>query len=92
MSTDPPDGPELGRLIATLRVRRNVLVGLATGTALALALYAVRVHELLGPAPDRGSAVLFLGLAVVLALSAGGLVATLLTVVTAVRVARRTEN
>lgn len=78
----------MGRLIAVLRVRRNVLVGLVSGVLLAGGLWAVRVLELLGPAPDRASPVLFAGLAVVLALSAGGLVATALTLARAVRVAR----
>jgi fucose permease len=89
VSTAPPDRPPVGRLLAVLRVRRNVLVGLAVGAALAAGLYAVRVLEFLGPAPERGSPLLFAGLALVLALSAGALVATLLTLVTAVLVARR---
>lgn len=92
MSSDVPDRPPVGRLLETLRVRRNVLVGLATGVALALALFAVRVFELLGPAPDRGSAPLFFGLALVLALSAAGLVAAALTAATAVRVATRADD
>lgn len=89
MSTDPPDRPPAGGLVATLRVRRNVLAGLTAGVALGIAVYLVRVLELLGPAPDRGSALLYLGLAIVLAVSASGLVATALTIATAVRVARR---
>lgn len=69
-------------------MRRNVVAGLAVGALLGATVYVVRVFELLGPAPDRGSPVLFLGLALVLAVSAGGLVATALTALTAVRVAR----
>ena len=88
MSADAPGRPPVGRLLDVLRVRRNVAVGVAVGVALAALLYAVRVLELLGPAPDQGSPVLFLALALVLALSAGSLVATALTVLTAVRVAR----
>jgi hypothetical protein len=75
-----------------LRVRRNLLVGLAAGVALGGGLWLVRVLELLGPAPDRASPVLFAGLAVVLAVSAAGLVATALTLVTAVRVARDVDG
>jgi hypothetical protein len=74
-----------------LAVRRNLLVGLGTGVAIGVGLWAVRVLELLGPAPDRGSPLLFAGLAVVLAVSAGGLVATALTLARAVRVARDPE-
>lgn len=88
MSEDVPRQPPTGRLLAALRVRRNVAVGLFVGAALAATLYAVRVLELLGPAPDRGSPLLFLSLAVVLALSAGALVALALTLARAVRLAR----
>lgn len=88
MPRDTPDRPPVGRLVEVLRVRRNVTVGLVVGALVAALLYAVRVFELLGPAPDRGSPVLFLALALVLAASAAGLVAAALTAVTAARVAR----
>lgn len=88
MSNDAPGRPPIGRLLDVLRVRRNVILGAAAGAALAAVLYAVRVLELFGPAPEQGSPLLFLGLAAVLAVSAGGLVALVLTVATAVRVAR----
>lgn len=89
MAADDPGRPPVARLLAVLRVRRNVAVGLAAGVALALVLYVVRVLELLGPAPDQGSPLLFLGLAAVLAVSAGALVAVALTLATMVRVVRQ---
>jgi hypothetical protein len=67
-------------------------VGLVAGVALGGGLWLVRVLELLGPAPDRASPLLFAGLAVVLAVSAGGLVATALTLATALRVARGVDE
>lgn len=88
MSSDVPGRPPVGRLLDVLQVRRNVAVGFAVGGGVAVAIYAVRVLELLGPAPTRGSPALFLALALVFALSAGALVATALTLATAVRVAR----
>lgn len=88
MASDTPGRPPVGRLLDVLRVRRNLAVGAAAGAVIAAGLYAIRFLELLGTAPDRGSPLLFLGLAVVLAVSAAGLVATLLTLATAVRVAR----
>lgn len=87
MPSDTPGRPPVGRLVEVLRVRRNVVVGLGVGAGLAVTLYAVRLFELFGPSPGRGSPLLFLGLAVVLALSAGALVATALTLVAAIRVA-----
>lgn len=88
MAGDTPGRPPVGRLLDVLRVRRNAAVGFAVGAVLGATFYAVRVLELLGPAPDEGSALLFLGLAFVLAVSAGGLLTTALTAVTAARVAR----
>lgn len=88
MTRDAPGRPPIGQLLDVLRVRRNVAVGGAVGAVLAAGLYAIRFLELLGPAPDQGSPLLFAGLAVVLAVSAAGLVVAVLTVATAVRVAR----
>jgi len=87
-----PERPPRGRLLEALSVRRNAAIGLAVGVALALAMYAVRVLELFGPAPDQGSPALFLALAVVLAASAGALVATALSVIAAVRLARQSPE
>lgn len=92
MSTDSPDRPPVGRLLAELRVRRNVTVGLVAGVLLGAGLYAVRVLELLGPSPDDGSPLLFLALALVFATSAGALVAAALTAARAVRVARGVDQ
>lgn len=92
MASDAPGRPPVGRLLTVLRVRRNVAVGAAAGAILAAGLYAVRLLELLGPAPDRGSPLFFLGLALVLAVSTAGLVAAFLTVATAVRVARDVDD
>lgn len=92
MAGDRPDRPTGGRLIEVLRVRRNVTAGMATGVAIGAGLYAIRMLELLGPAPDRGSPLLFFGLALVLAVSAGGLLAAALTLLTAVQVARRPND
>lgn len=92
MSGESQEPSPRAALVEALRVRRNATVGLAVGFALAAALYAVRVFELLGPAPEQGSPVLFLALALVLALSAGALVAAALTAVTAVRILRRPES
>lgn len=92
MASDAPGRPPVGRLLDALRVRRNVAVGVVAGAALAASLYAVRFLELLGPAPDRGSPLFFLGLALVLAVSVAGLVAILLTLAMAVRVARDVDD
>ncbi|PSP75890.1 hypothetical protein BRC81_14075 [Halobacteriales archaeon QS_1_68_20] len=88
MSTN--DGDERpGGLAAALSVKRNVTIGAAAGLAVAALAYLVRVLELFGPAPTRGSPVLFFGLALVLATSVAVLVAVALSAVSAVRAARR---
>lgn len=72
-----------------LRVRRNVRVGFAAGLATAVLAYAYRVGEFGGPPADtRGSALLFFLLAIVLAVSLGALVAGILTLLEAVRLAK----
>lgn len=86
MSSEPPERPPGRRLLAALPIRRNVAVGAVVGVALGGTLYAVRVFEVLGPAPDRGSPLLFLALAFVLASATAGLVFALLTAVSAYRV------
>ncbi|MFB6160113.1 MAG: hypothetical protein ABEJ61_02945 [Haloferacaceae archaeon] len=94
---DVPDRPPGGGLVATLRVPRNAAVGAAAGVALAAATYLVRVLELLGPFrgtrqyPVLGPEGWFLLLAVVLATTTALLVTTLLTLVTAYRLARTAE-
>jgi hypothetical protein len=86
VSSEPPERPPAANLIAALPLRRNGAVGLATGLAFGGTVYAVRLLEVLGPAPDRGSPLLFLALAFVLASATAGLVFSVLTAVSAYRV------
>lgn len=89
-----PDRPAAARLIEALSVPRNAVVGAGVGVALAIALYVVRVLELLGPFagtrqfPVLGPEGWFLLLAVVLATTTAMLVTAALTVVSAVSLAR----
>ena len=95
MSDEVPERPAGSGLVRALRVRRNGAVGAGVGVALAVGAYAARVFELLGPFagtrtfPGLGPAGWFLILAFVLATSTALLVTSLLTVVEAVRLARR---
>lgn len=79
----------LGGLLVALGVRRNARWGVAVGVGVAALVYAVRVLELLGPAP-RGAAGpgLFLALAFVLAVGVALLTTVALTLVSAYRRAR----
>ena len=92
MSREPPDRPDAGGLLAALPLWRNAAVGVAAGAVVGAAVYAVRVTEALGPAPARGSPLLFLGLALVLASTLAGLVAGALTVVSLYRVLSAPEE
>lgn len=86
---DVPDRPGLGGFLAGLGVERNAAVGMAVGVAVAALVYAVRVFELLGPAPSgAGGPGLFLALAFVLAVGTAMLVTVALTVLAAYREAR----
>jgi hypothetical protein len=91
---DRPDRPPIAGLLATLSVKRNVTVGALVGVGLAVAVYAVRALELLGPVGGtRSYPVLspdgyFLLLAFVLASATTLFVASVLTVAAAVRVLR----
>jgi Mg/Co/Ni transporter MgtE len=93
--TDVPNRSPGDGLVAALRVPRNAAVGAAVGATLAAVLYLVRVFELLGPFggtrrfPVLGPERWFLLLAVVLATTTALLVTALLTLVVAVRLARR---
>lgn len=93
-----PDRPPGGGLLDALSVRRNAAIGLAAGVVLAVAVYAVRVFELLGPFagsqayPLLGAEGYYLMLAFVLATATALLVTTLLTVVSVVRLARATAR
>lgn len=102
MSRDPsegrPDRPPNRGLVAALSVRRNAAVGLGVGVLLAAGVYAVRVFELLGPFvgtreyPVLGAEGYFALLGFVLATSTALLVTTVLTAVSAVRLARATAS
>lgn len=97
MSQDPPDRPPAVTFAHALGVRRNVAVGVAVGVALAALAYLFRVLELAGPFggtrefPVLGETGWFLLLAFVLASSTALLVATLLSVVSLVRLARSAD-
>nr|WP_305794425.1 hypothetical protein [Halomarina rubra] len=71
-----------------MNVPRNARIGVSVGVVVAALVYAVRVFELLGPAPEAGGPWYFLMLAFVLATGLALLVTVALTVVTAVRRAR----
>lgn len=88
---DPPDRPGTGGLVAALEIRRNAALGAVAGTGIAALLYAVRLFELLGPAPageGEGGPVLFAMLGVVLAFGVAVLVAAGLTLASAYRQVR----
>lgn len=97
-TTDPaegrPDRPPIAGLLETLSVKRNAVVGVGVGVALATTVYLVRALELLGPVggtrvyPVLGADGFFLLLAVVLASATALFVASVLTVVAAVRALR----
>lgn len=93
MSDDRSDEPSLAALLIALGVRRNALIGIATGVVLATLAYVYRVI-VVEPAPGagvEGSPLLFGTLAVTLALSAAAFVTLVLTVGSAVRRARRLD-
>lgn len=79
-------GESSGRaaLVRALHVRRNAAVGFATATALTAAVFLFFV--VIPGTSDPP--VLYVGLAFVLAMSLGGLLTAILTVVSAIRLAR----
>jgi hypothetical protein len=87
VSDDSSNGPPTAALIDALGVKRNAAVGLAVGVAVAVAAYAVRVFELLGPVgggrsyPIVGPEAWFLLLAVVFAAATSLAVMLVLTAV-----------
>ena len=95
MSDEVPERPPGSGLLQALRVPRNGAVGAAVGVAIAVLAYLARVLELLGPFagtreyPGLGPEGWFLILAFMLATSTALLVTSVLTVVEAVRLARR---
>jgi hypothetical protein len=94
VSQDAPDRPPVATLVDALDVPRNAAAGVAVGLLLAAAAYAFRVFELGGPFagtreyPVLGPEGWFLVLAFVLATATALLVAAVLTVVSAYRLAR----
>ena len=94
MSPDTPDRPPRGGVVQALDVPRNAAVGLVVGAVVAAGAYLVRVLELFGPFagtrrfPVLGPEGWFLLLAFVLATTTALAVATLLTAVSAYRLAR----
>lgn len=79
-----PDAEGPAAFMQALRVRRNALWGLAVGVAVTLVVFVLFVVL---PGTLR-SPLWYVGLAFVLALSTGGLVAALLTLVRAIRLSR----
>jgi hypothetical protein len=80
--------------LAALHVRRNTAIGLLAGAALAAAVYAyfVAIPVLVPAVPARDrSPLLYLLLAVVVAVTTAMLVATALTAVSAVRLSRELD-
>ena len=81
-----PERPGSAGLIRALNVPHNATVGVVAGVTFAAAVYAVRVFELLGPAPEgEGGPVLFAMLGFVLAFGVFVLVTFALTLVAAYR-------
>lgn len=93
-----PERPPIAGLLETLSVKRNALVGVGVGVALAVTVYLVRALELLGPAagtreyPVLGPEGFFLLLAVVLASATALFVASMLTLVAAIRAIRQVST
>lgn len=98
MSGDRPEAPPVAALAAALHVRRNVVIGAVAGFALGAGAYLVRVFELFGPVagtreyPVLGVAGWFLLLAFVLAVTSALLIATGLTVLSAILLARTGDH
>ncbi|MFC7235127.1 DUF7536 family protein [Halosegnis marinus] len=86
MSQEPPERPGTARFAAALGVRRNAAVGFALGALVAVFLTYGAVT---GP-QDAYSDAAYVALGFVLAVGTGLLATLLLTVVSAVRLARET--
>lgn len=83
--------PSLGTLLLALGIRRNATIGFAVGVVLAVGAYVYRI-VLVDAAPGvESSPLLFGALAVTLAVSAGAFVAICLTLLAAIRRARRLD-
>ena len=96
VTDETPGRPPTRALVDALNVPRNAAVGAVVGLLLAAGAYAFRVFEVAGPFggtrqyPVLGPEGWFLVLAFVLATTTALLVASLLTLVSAYRVARQT--
>ena len=94
MSEEVPDRPPQSGLVRALSVPRNATIGVAAGVALVVAAYLACVFEIFGPFagtreyPVLGPEGWFLVRAFVLATSTALLLASVLTVLEAVRLAR----
>ncbi|WP_423751066.1 DUF7536 family protein [Salinirarus marinus] len=95
MSDESPDRLPVAGVVDALSVRRNAKAGVAVGVCLGVSLYLARVFEVFGPFegareyPVFGQEGYFLVLAFVLAATTALLVATLLSLVSAYRLAKR---
>lgn len=86
------DSSGLAGFLEALDVTRHAKIGFTVGVVFSALVYAYRVGEVLGPVQDqRGSPLLFVLLAFVLAMGVGVLVTVILTVRSAVRLARDLE-
>lgn len=84
--TNDADRSPFATLIATFGIRRNAKLGFSAAILTAAVAYLYRVVGLAGPVPDtRGSPVLFLLLAFVLAITLGVFLTLILTIRTALR-------
>ncbi|MFB6123045.1 MAG: hypothetical protein ABEJ78_06270 [Haloferacaceae archaeon] len=95
MSDESSDRLPVAGLVRALSVRRNATAGVAVGVCFGVLLYLARIFEVLGPFrgtreyPVFGPEGYFLVLAFVLASTTALLVATLLTLGSAYRLAKR---
>ncbi len=85
---DRPDRPSLARALVTVGAKRNAAIGLLVGSLFAAMLLVVFVL----PGETQESPLLYLGLAGVVAVTTGMLIAVVLTARSAVRVSREIEE
>ncbi|WP_266079464.1 DUF7536 family protein [Haladaptatus caseinilyticus] len=88
MQEQIPERPATANLIEALNVRRNAMVGFALSIVFTVLVYFYRV-VFIGEVPGQaGTPVAFLALGFVLAITLGALFTTLLTLLSARRLAR----
>lgn len=88
MQEEIPERPATANLIEALNVRRNAMIGFAISFVFTVLVYVYRV-VLIGEVPGQaGTPVAFLALGFVLVLTLGALFTTILTLVSARRLAR----